>query len=321
MKLIGSASNGSFDREHLRELLRGVACVLNAEDERAACVSPAVRSAVWWFDALILALIVANVLAAIVGTVGEVRAQYATPLRVFEVVSVGVFSAEYLLRLWAAGADPRYRGLTGRLRYVFSPMAQVDLWAVLPFYLPFLGVDLRVLRSLRLLRIFRLLKVTRYLPSLRRLQRVFVTKKEELVVSSVVLVLLLVIASSVMYHAEHRAQPDVFTDIPTTMWWAVATLTTVGYGDAYPITAAGKLLGAAIAILGISFFALPTSILADGFREELADRRRHADRTAGSLDASSGDGFRTGVEHPAGDAIPAGDITAVEAATETRLHG
>lgn len=224
------------------------------------------------FDVFIMTLIVLNVLVVVIGTVEAVAVRVGSWLWAFEVFSVAVFSVEYVARVWASTAAAPYRSLgpvRGRLRFAATPFAVIDLMAVLPFYLPLIGIDLRFLRVLRLLRILRIAKLGRYLPAFNSLKRVVRNKKEELVLSFSVLMLLLVITASLMYYAERAAQPDIFSSIPATMWWAVATFTTVGYGDVYPITLWGKLLASMAAILGIGLFALPASILASGFQEEL----------------------------------------------------
>lgn len=226
-------------------------------------------------DGFIMALIVLNVCAVLVETVEEWSAPYADYFRAFEVFSVAVFTTEYALRLWACTADARYAGRwRGRLRYATSPLALVDLLAIMPFYLEFFAVDLRFVRSLRLFRLFRAFKLARYSASMRTLGNVLRAKREELLVTLFVVVVMLVFASSAMYYAEHDAQPDKFSSIPASMWWGVATLTTVGYGDVFPVTTVGKVLGAMIAVLGVGLFALPTGILASGFAEELQRTRK-----------------------------------------------
>lgn len=222
------------------------------------------------FDIVILTLIFLNVLAVFVGSVESVERRWARALELFEAVSVAVFTVEYLARLWSCTVDERFSGsLRGRLRFARRPMTIVDLLAILPFFLPFLGVDLRSLRALRLLRLVRVVKVARYYSSLRLLGNVFRSKKEELVLTTVVMGLLVVVSSSLVYYCENAAQPDLFSSIPATMWWAIATLTTVGYGDMYPVTVMGRLFAGVIAVLGIGMFALPTGILGAGFVEEI----------------------------------------------------
>ncbi|HSU16124.1 ion transporter [Longimicrobium sp.] len=218
------------------------------------------------FGAFILALIALNVAAVVLQSVRSLELRFSGAFRAFEVFSVLVFSAEYLARVWSCTEDPRYRGpVRGRLRFALSPMALVDVLAVLPFFAAAGAVDLRVLRAARLFRLVRLLKATRYIAAMRVFRHVLRTKREELVLTTAIMSMLLVVAASVMYFAENEAQPQKFSSIPESMWWAVATLTTVGYGDVYPVTPLGRLAGGCIAILGLGFFALPTAILGAGF--------------------------------------------------------
>jgi voltage-gated potassium channel len=227
------------------------------------------------FAVCITTLILLNVLAVVLATVEPVAARIGPVLHWFEVFSIAVFSIEYLLRVWSCTAQDRYaHPVFGRLRYAVTPMALVDLLAVLPFYAPFLiRVDLRFLRALRLLRLTRLLKLGRYSESLRTVTRVIRAKKGQLSVAVFVVAIMLVVASSGMYYLEHDAQPRTFSSIPAAMWWGVVTLTTVGYGDIYPVTTLGKVVGAMIALLGVGLFALPAGILASGFAEELQSQR------------------------------------------------
>lgn len=227
------------------------------------------------FDWFILVLILLNVLAGIAGTVAAVEQQFGFYLYVFEVFSVGVFTVEYLARLWACTVAPRYaHPVWGRLRFALSPLALIDLFAILPFYLPLFGLDLRFVRVFRLARLFRVAKLGRYVDSLQLFGRIWRAKREELMVTSVLWVFLLITSASLMYYAEHSAQPEAFPDIPTTMWWAVMTLTTVGYGDVYPISTTGRVIGAFVAVLGIGLFALPTAILGSGFIEAIQERKQ-----------------------------------------------
>ena len=215
------------------------------------------------FDICIMSLIVLNVLMVIVETVPWVEERYGTILFWAEVVSVAVFTVEYLLRVWSITSDPVYGGpLRGRMAFASSPLALVDLIAILP-------IDLRFVRAIRLVRIFRLFKMGRYVRSLRRLAGILKEKKEELYIVLFVLVIMLILTSSLMYYVEHEAQPEAFSSIPASMWWGIVTLTTVGYGDMFPITPLGKLLGVVIAVLGIGMFALPAGILSSGFVDAL----------------------------------------------------
>jgi voltage-gated potassium channel len=222
----------------------------------------------------IVGLIVLNVLAVILETVQEFEKAHGGQLRAFEVFSVIIFTIEYGLRLWTCTEDPRYaRPVSGRLRYVLTPLALIDLVAILPFYLPmFIRCDLRFLRALRLFRMFWLLKIGHYSRSLRLIGQIVKSKREELAVSGFAVIVLLVCASSAMYFIEHDAQPKVFSSIPASMWWAVVTLTTVGYGDIYPVTPLGKFVGAFVTLLGVATVALPAGILAAGFGAALDKR-------------------------------------------------
>ncbi len=227
------------------------------------------------FDIFIVTLIALNVISIILETVQSIYTKAPRLFQGFEIFSVCVFSIEYVLRLWSCTVNPSYAApVAGRLRFAKKPLIIFDLLAVLPFYLPFLGLDLRFIRALRLFRLFRVAKLGRYSQALQTFGRIFATKKEELFMIIFLLLLLIILASSLMYFAEHDAQPDVFSSIPQAMWWSIITLTTVGYGDVYPITAIGKVLAAFIALLGIGMFALPTGILGAAFIEEIQTKKK-----------------------------------------------
>jgi len=222
-----------------------------------------------------LTLIVLNVIAVILETEPGLFQRYKIQFEVFDTFSVFVFALEYVIRLWVCTEEPKYRSpVRGRIRYALEPLTIIDLFSFLPFFLPFVSVDLRFIRSVRLIRLFRVFKMGRYSESLNTLVRVIKSKKEELLVTMYAGFILLVIASSFMYLVEHEAQPEVFSSIPDAMWWGAVTLTTVGYGDVYPKTLLGKMLGACIAMLGIGLFALPAGIIASGFAAELQNKAR-----------------------------------------------
>jgi voltage-gated potassium channel len=224
----------------------------------------------------LLTVICVNVVAMMLGSVADLAAAYKSWFDAIEFFSVIVFTVEYVLRLWVITRSPRFhRPILGRLRYAVTPLALVDLVAVLPFYLPMLlPVNLLFIRVLRLMRLMRLLKIGRYSESLQTLGWVLRERKGELAAALMLLLVLLVITSSLMFQVEHDAQPEAFPSVFAAMWWSVSTLTTVGYGDVYPVTALGKFLGGAIAILGIGLFALPAGILGSGFVEKLGQRKR-----------------------------------------------
>ena len=229
-------------------------------------------------DIFLLVLILLNVIMVVLESVSALDDRFGVFFIEFEVFSVVVFTVEYLLRIWVCTIRREFDGsIKGRLRYTITPMALVDLIAIAPFYLPLLfSFDLRVLRLLRLFRLMRLLKVLRYSESLRVFSDVYRMKKSELTMCFMAILFLLVMASAIIYHVEHEDQPEAFSSIPASMWWGVATLTTVGYGDIYPVTPLGKFFGAIIALLGIGLFALPAGILGSGF--VVALRRKASSR-------------------------------------------
>ena len=221
-------------------------------------------------DTFILSLILLNVAALVLETVQPIYDAGRVYFDSFELISVLIFSIEYVFRIWCCVEHPRYQApILGRLRFARSPLALIDLLAVLPFYLPMLGVDFRFMRTLRLARIFRVAKLARYNAAIRLFAVVLVKKRAELLVALFVVLVTLVLASSLMYFVEHEDNKQNFSSIPEAMWWGIITLTTVGYGDVHPDSAWGKVLGAVIAILGIGMFALPTSILGAAFVEEM----------------------------------------------------
>ena len=219
------------------------------------------------FDWFIITLILINVFLVILDTFSGISEPAKRVFSVIETVSVIIFTAEYLLRLQTADLlFPNSKN--ARIKYMFSFMALIDLLAILPFYLPFIiPIDLRVLRMVRLLRLLRLLKVNRYTSALSAVGNVLRKKATQLLSSLFVVMILMVIASVLMYSIEYDAQPGVFENAFSGFWWAIATMTTVGYGDIYPITVTGKILGALIALLGIGLVAVPTGIISAGFVE------------------------------------------------------
>lgn len=221
-----------------------------------------------YLDMFLIILICLNIIVVILESVKNLEASYGAFFYGFEIFSVVVFTVEYLFRLWAIVEHQKYKHpVKGRIRFAFTPMAIIDLLAVLPFYIATFALDLRHLRILRLFRFFRLFKIARYVTALDIIKNVVIRKKEQLIVSVVFILFMLLVVSSLMYHLEHDAQPEKFSSIPETLWWGVVTFSTVGYGDMYPITDGGRILAGIISILGIGLFALPTGILVSGFSE------------------------------------------------------
>lgn len=232
------------------------------------------------FDFSIMGLVLVNVVAVILETVPSIAADHHVWFSRIEAIAVVVFLGEFLLRLFGAGAEPNFAGIRGRLRFLTTPLVVIDIIALVPFFMPMmLDVDAHAMQSLRLFRLLRLLKMSRYLHSMQVLGRVVKDRADQLMAAMFVVSILLVVASSLMYVVEHDAQPQVFSSIPMSMWWGVATLTTVGYGDIYPITPLGRMLGALMAVLGVGMFALPAGIIGSGFAEEIARQREAAKLT------------------------------------------
>ena len=220
------------------------------------------------FDISIVVLIAVNVVIVVAETFDV---QMGPLFHSIEIFSVVIFSIEYILRLWTADLlYPNLNGVLARLRYMFTFMALIDLAAIMPFYVPFLlPHNLIVLRSLRALRLLRLFKFTRYTNVTGTIGSVFKKKASQIVSSMSVIIILMIITSVLMYNVEHAAQPDKFSNAFDSLWWTVATITTVGYGDIYPITIPGQIFSGIIAFLSIGLIAIPTSIISSGFIEQV----------------------------------------------------
>jgi voltage-gated potassium channel len=227
-----------------------------------------------WVDITLTTLIVINVVFLILETVPELHESYRNFFWNFELMSAGIFAVEYFVRLWTVVEDPRYaHPVWGRIRYSFTPIAIFDLLAFLPFFLPFVHPDLMFLRSVRLFRLLRIFKVTRYVHAMHYITDVIRDRAEELLISFTFMLFMLIVFSGIMYNLEHVAQPEAFSSIPQTMWWTIITLTTVGYGDVYPVTALGKVCAALTAVTGLGLFAIPTAILVSGFNEKMGKQK------------------------------------------------
>ncbi len=229
----------------------------------------------------LIVLISLNVLAITLESVDAMLARYRLVFRAFEVFSVAVFTIEYLVRIWSSvdlGNAKDRSPILGRIKYMFTPLALIDLVAILPFYLSlYMAIDLRFLRGLRLLRLF---KLTRYSPALSALLDVMRKEADALLAAFVVLLTLLMMSAAGIYVLENEVQPDTFGSIPSAMWWAIVTLTTLGYGDVEPVTTGGKIFGGLIGLLGVGMIALPAAIMASGFADNIHARRAWYSRYA-----------------------------------------
>ncbi|ERF61724.1 transporter, cation channel family protein [Treponema socranskii subsp. socranskii VPI DR56BR1116 = ATCC 35536] len=221
------------------------------------------------FDIFIMILICLNVLSVFVETftISNTMRKILADIELFSII---IFSVEFILRVWTA--DFLYKNLSpvkAKIRYVFSFMALIDLFAILPFYIPFvIKVDLRVLRILRLFRLSRIIKANRYTKSLQKVMRVISEKSAELFSAVLMLFILMLISSVLIYYIESPAQPDVYKNALSGLWWSIAIFTSVWLGDIYPITATGKILCALMAIFGVAIIAVPTGIISSGFVED-----------------------------------------------------
>jgi voltage-gated potassium channel len=256
-------------RRRIHEILE-----VRAEGDRTARIA----------EIALIVMIVANVTAIILQSEPALDAAWHHWFRVFEAVSIAVFTAEFGLRVWSSVEDAGggSKGpIATRLRYARSPMALIDLVAIVPFYLSFLvPVDLRFMRVFRL---FLVLKLTRYQASMTLLGAVFRNEAKSIGAALFVLALLLIVLSTLGYLAEHRAQPDAFGSIPDAMYWAIVTMTTVGYGDVVAVTPLGKVLAGIIGLLGVGMVALPAGLLASGFSQQLHERRREFEAAVGRI--------------------------------------
>lgn len=212
------------------------------------------------FDWTIQALILLSLASFAIETLPDLTETQRAALRVAEVVTVAVFSLEYLLRVFVADRP---------LRFVFSFFGLVDLASILPFYLA-RGIDLRSLRAVRLLRLFRLFKLARYNSAMRRFGIAFRLARAELVIFLSGSAILIYLSAVGIYFFEHDAQPERFATIFDALWWALGTLTTVGYGDIYPITAGGRAFTAVVLLVGLSIVAVPTGLVASALTQARA---------------------------------------------------
>jgi len=233
-----------------------------------------------FINIFIITLIIMNVIAVMIETIDPIHVRYEKYFNWFDAISVYIFTTEYVLRVWSCTHDPRYKGsIKGRLKYIFTFGALIDLVAFLPYYLQaIVGFDLRILRLLRLMRFFRLFRLTAYTRSAKLIFNVFKTRVNDLVLSFVLIIFLIIIASSALYFTEHlypSKEESQFKSIPATLWWAVVTLTTTGYGDMVPSTVLGRVIAGIIMLCGVAIFALPAGIIVAGFLDELKFIRKY----------------------------------------------
>ena len=213
------------------------------------------------FDLFIQLLIVISLISFSIETIPDLSKTTKIVFRYIEIITVLIFSVEYLLRLLVAGK---------KLKFIFSFYGIIDLMAILPFYISS-GIDLRSIRILRLLRLFRILKILRYSKAIRRFKLAFTSIKEEMVLFLITTLFLIYLSSIGIYYCESDAQPDAFKSVFHCLWWSIVTLTTVGYGDAYPITAWGKVFASFVMVIGIGVVAVPSGLIASALTKVIRD--------------------------------------------------
>ena len=228
------------------------------------------------YDILSGLMLLANLSASILYTFNSMALQYGSLLVAIEAVTVAFFAVDYALRLWTAPEFfPKLSSFRSVWKYVFSLTGIVDLLSFLPYYLPiFFPAGAAVFRIFRVVRIFRLFQINAYYSAMNVITEVLRSRRQQLA-SSVFIILVLMLASSLcMYSLEHEAQPEVFSNAFSGIWWAVSTLLTVGYGDIYPITTAGKIVSIFITFLGVGMVAIPTGIISAGFVDQFSRIKR-----------------------------------------------
>ena len=226
------------------------------------------------FDHLIVGCVLLSVLSVLLESVHSIEQQWALELRWIDTATVVVFTVEYLLRLYACVEQPGFaHPVAGRLRHMKTPSALIDLVSILPFLLEALVHHLLDLRFMRVFRLLRLLKLTRYTGATDTLTRVIVRESPLLGAAAFVMLLLVVLMASLGYLFEHEAQPDKFENIPQSIYWAVITLASVGYGDIAPVTPMGRLVTIVLALLGIGIFAIPAALLSSAYTDQLRIER------------------------------------------------
>lgn len=246
-------------------------------------------------NAFIVGLVLLSLVALAIETEPSISDTWRRGLFLFNIVIIAIFAFEYLVRLWIAGEDPRYRGVTGRIRYVFTPYAIADLIAFLPemlFLIHAQGNSEQTLMMLRVLRLFRLVKIARCVPAFDILGAAMRRAGSQLLTTLAVALALVYISAVALYFIEGIGQGrEEFGSIPRAVWWAIATLTTVGYGDVYPVTTLGRVAASVIALAGIGVVALPAGVFASAFSDELREREQEkaARKAAAGLGHAPGD--------------------------------
>ena len=235
----------------LRRLRAQVFSILHAPDSRHVTAR--------WVNYFLAALIIANAISVTLETIPGINAQLATTLWWFEAVSTGIFIVEYVARVWTCVEQHHLaRPVAGRLRFMSQPLSLLDLVAILTYWTPW---DLRFLRIVRLVRLLKVFHLYEFEAALDRLSVSLSRRRELLLVAVVLMVVFVYLAASLLYQFEHHRQPEVFSSVPATFWWASVTFNTIGYGDMVPLTTMGRVFASLVSVFGIGVFALPTAII------------------------------------------------------------
>ncbi|MGY4750887.1 ion transporter [Pannonibacter sp. Q-1] len=224
-------------------------------------------------NTVVVWVILFSVILVILETESTIISRFSSFFYGFEWVLLVFFSLEYLLRLWCAPENPSYRN---RLAYVIRPLAVIDLLVIATMAFTLIGVEGVLLRLLRLFRLLRLAKLGRFSQAFRDISSAVIKRRYELCVSLIIAGVLMLVSASLLYVTEAEGQPEAFGSIPRAMWWSMATLTTVGYGDIVPITPLGRFFATFTAVMGIGLIAMPAGILASAFSEVVQKRDRRA---------------------------------------------
>ena len=216
-------------------------------------------------------LILLSIVTFSVETIPDLSPETIKILHLIELISVIIFTIEYVLRIYVADSKPRF---------IFSFFGLIDLLAILPFYLSF-GIDLRSLRALRFVRLFRLFKLARYNRAIKEFTAAVKVAKEQIVLFMFITFILIYLSAVGIYYFENEAQPEHFASIFDSLWWAIITLTTVGYGDVYPITVGGRVFTFCILLIGLGIVAIPTGIISSALMKSIDQREKESSRENG----------------------------------------
>ena len=237
------------------------------------------------FNRSIAAAIIISIFFSIIATEEAIQAKYGDHLIRLDWIIAILFCIEYCIRLWVSPLDGRYgKGIRGIVNYVLSPLAMIDVIAILPTFLGIISPELYTLRVFRLVRIGKIGRSRRFKEGLYYFNQAIKSKTQELQISATYTLMLVLLSSTFMYLTESKVQPELFGSIPRCIWWAIMTVTTVGYGDAIPVTGLGKVIASATALMGIGVIAIPVGILAAGFSESFRKKKIENEQTVQQQD-------------------------------------